>query len=197
MALTVQRPPLDNTHSYKIKGVILTYDWKQHDINTPMEHLNPTLNSISKLQRNAHIFLSIKYKKSRETLDIDAYEYFKTTSPYTPEPTIIPMIDQFIQFLEFFLDIEVFPKLLKYYLELGQMQQPYLLINTFGGILKALTKRLCGSSPSFFLYNNMELTKKLIIFSRQELAIALPIHSIPIQEWGKKTKYYRYDAEFY
>ena len=107
------------------------------------------------------------------------------------------MSDQYIQFPELPFDIDISSKILKDYLELGQMQQPYLLINTFGGILKALTKRLCGSSPSFFLYNNMELTKKLIIFSRQELAIALPIHSIPIQEWGKKTKYYRYDAEFY
>ena len=77
------------------------------------------------------------------------------------------------------------------------MHQPYLLVNVFGGNLKTLARRLCGLSPSFFLYNNKDLTKKLIILSRQELVIPLPRHSIPSTEWGKKMKHFSYDNDFY
>ena len=118
IALTVKQPLLDKTHPYNIKGVTLTYDWKKHDINTPVKNLNSTLIFISKLQRSAHqkkltISFRSSTRKSCETLDTDAYEYFKTTSAYTPDPTIIPMSNQFIQLFKFLLDIDVFPKLLK------------------------------------------------------------------------------------
>ena len=77
------------------------------------------------------------------------------------------------------------------------MHQLYLLVNAFGGSLKTLAKRLCGLSPSFFLYNNNKITKKLIIFSRHALKIQLPRYSIPMHEWAKKMKHHEYDNEFY
>ena len=104
LALTMQQSPLEETHPYKIKVVTLTYDWKQHDINTPAKNLNPTQSSISKVQRSAHrksitISFPSKTRESHNTLDKDAYEYFKTTSAYIQNPNIIPMSDQFIDFL--------------------------------------------------------------------------------------------------
>ena len=77
------------------------------------------------------------------------------------------------------------------------MHQPYLLVNAFGGNMKTLAKRLCGLSPSFFLYNNRELTKKLIIFSRHELKIDLVTYEIHPNQWAKNVKDHTYDIKFF
>lgn len=127
--------------------------WVNH-LHTPA-NVNPSENSINIVQRSAHrkkmtISLPTSTLKLHTTLDFDAYAYFHGTSAYVPDPTIVHMSDQFIQFLQLLLDIAVFPPLLKDYLELGQMHQPYLLVNAFGRDLKTLARRLCGLSPSFF-----------------------------------------------
>ena len=107
---------IDKEHPYRIKGNTLTYEWA-NAISTPA-NVNPSENSIAKIQRSAHrkkiiISLPTSILKSRATLDFYAYEYFKGTSAYVPDPNIIHMSAQFIQFLQLLLDIDVFPSLLK------------------------------------------------------------------------------------
>ena len=77
------------------------------------------------------------------------------------------------------------------------MHKPYLLINAFGGNLRTLAKRLMGLSPSFFLFSNRELTKKLIILARHELKIELGTYEIKTNQWGKHCKQHTYDKKFY
>lgn len=91
------------------------------------------------------------------------------------------MDNPFVNYLQFILSIPKFPPQLKAYLELGQIHLPHLLVNAFGGSFQTLTQRLCGISPSFFLYNNQELIKILILFSHSELQLSLK-KTIPLPE---------------
>ena len=78
--------------------------------------------------------------KSHKEMDRESLVYFQKTSLYKNRSQPVPMHENFLEILSILLDIEVFPNQLKHYLELGQMHQPYLLVNAFGENLKTLTK---------------------------------------------------------
>ena len=111
-ALATSVAPSSTIHDTTcLQETALTYDWENHPC-TPANVKPPEI-YINKIQRSAHrkksiISLPTSTLKSRATLDFDAYAYFKGTSTYVPNPTIVHMSDQFIQFLQLLLEILCF-----------------------------------------------------------------------------------------
>ena len=182
------------------------YDWNSHLQIFNFENRHHTPGIQSPVQRMTTLTHSV-YKRDLYTanestqfqhinLDKHAYPYFQTTHFYHPDMKPGVMHDPFVNYLQFILSILNFPPQLKAYLELKQMHLPHLLVNAFGESFTALIQRLCGISPSFFLYNNQELVKKLILFSYSGLKFTLK-KSIPLPEWNKRVKNYIYDSEFF
>ena len=173
------------------------YDWNSHlqqfdfenrhhtpGMQSPVQRMKTLTHSVYK--RDLHI-VNDSMQSQHINLDKHTYPYFQTTHFYHPNVKPGLMHDSFVNYLQFILSIPNFPPKLKSYLELGQMNLPHLLVNAFGGSFTALAQRLCGISPSYFLYNNQELVKKLILFSRSELQFTLK-RSIPLTEWKKRVK---------
>ena len=154
------------------------YNWSSHlqDQQSTPRNTFPAqrLQSLtqSEYKRDLHI-THASPSATHQRLDRQAHQYFRKTQFSNPKLKAGTMSDTFVNYLQFLLSIPQFPPKLKLYLELGQMHLPHLLVNAFGGSFKALGQRLCGINPSFFLYNNQELTKKLILFSCSERKFGL------------------------
>ena len=81
-------------------------------------------------------------------------------------------------------------------LEKGIITQPATLVNVFGGDIESLLLKIMALEPSYFLYDTIELTEKLIIFSRLELKIEFNTKSIKASNWLHVMKDDAYNSQF-
>ena len=81
-------------------------------------------------------------------------------------------------------------------LEKGNITQPATLVNVFGGDIESLLLKIMALEPSYFLYDMVELTEKLIIFSRLELKIEFSTKPIKASNWLHVMKDDSYNAQF-
>jgi len=81
-------------------------------------------------------------------------------------------------------------------LEKGNITQPATLVNVFGGDIESLLIKIMGLEPSYFLYDMVELTEKLIIFAKLELNLEINSNTIKGTTWYRSMKDEQYNADF-
>ena len=108
----------------------------------------------------------------------------------------IPLEKSFIISLGELLDYDL-PSEVVQQLMIAGINQPYKLINTFGGQMTALAHQLSYATPSVFLFLHPLLTKRLIFFSRLVLNIEINTTNISTKQWKKRKKNDKYDTTFF
>ena len=108
----------------------------------------------------------------------------------------IPLEKSFIISLGDLLDYDL-PSEVVQQLMIAGVNQPYKLVNTFGGHMTALAHQLSYTSPYVFLFRHPNLTKGLIFFSRLVLDIDITKTNISTKKWKRLKKHDKYNTIFF
>ena len=180
------------------------YDWEEHQ-QQALDNINidistdtikqQAIESTSIINNNSNDEQSENTMTHYKELDIQARKiacnkYGKRKDKSTRLDTLFIM--SFSEIIDYDIPSEVNNQLM-----IDGINQPWKIVNTFGGQMTALAQQLSYAKPSMFLFRHPILTKRLIFFSRLFLNIAVNIKIINPKLWAKKKKSDTYDQDFY
>ena len=136
-------------------------------------------------------------KERKRIMDHNSLQYILDMTTTLQKPIDHKLEEGFKRKLKtlFQLDKQKF-KYFSTLLEKGNITQPSTLVNVFGGDMESLLIKIMGLEPSYFLYDMIALTEKLIIFSRLELKLEINTKPIKASHWLQVMKDDSYNAQF-